>query len=135
MGATDDAEWMLDTENGVEKAYCCLNSNALDFARFGQLYMDKGNWKGQQIVDSAYVKASLNPDLKNHYGYSWWLYKTEFKYPVFCMRGVSGQYVITIPELDLVAVRLGHKRELKDNDTPNDLTFYIKEVIKQYDVN
>ena len=134
MNATDDAEWMLDEENGIDKAYCCFNSNALDFARFGQLYMDKGNWKGQQIVDSVYVEASLNADLKDHYGYSWWLYGTQYKYPVFCMRGVSGQYVITIPALDLVAVRLGHKRELKRNNITDDLAFYIEDIIKQYDV-
>ena len=95
--------------------------------------MDKGNWKGNQIVDSAYVEASLSPDLEDHYGYSWWLYDRQYKYPVFCMRGVSGQYVITIPELDLVAVRLGHKNEKYLNKSATDLEFYIKEVIKQYD--
>ena len=133
MAATDDAEWMVDDINGVEKAYCCFNSNALDFARFGQLFMDKGNWKGKQIVDSAYVETSLSPDLEDHYGYSWWLYDRQYKYPVFCMRGVSGQYVITIPALDLVAVRLGHKIEKYANNSATDLEFYIKEVIKQYD--
>ena len=40
------------------KSFCCLNSNALDYARFGQLFIDKGNWKGQQLIDSAYVEAS-----------------------------------------------------------------------------
>jgi len=133
MAATDDAEWMVDDIDGVEKAYCCFNSNALDFARFGQLFMDKGNWKGKQIVDSAYVETSLSPDLEDHYGYSWWLYDRQYKYPVFCMRGVSGQYVITIPALDLVAVRLGHKIEKYVNNSATDLEFYIKEVIKQYD--
>lgn len=133
MGATDHAVWMLDDKEGVEKAYCCINSNALDFARFGYLYLNKGNWYGKQLVDSTFVEASLIPDIENHYGYSWWLYYSEYKHPVFCMRGVNGQYVITIPTLDLVAVRLGHKREVYLENTTSDLDFYIKEIIKQYD--
>lgn len=133
MGASDDAQWMLDDEDGLEKAYCCLNSNALDFARFGYLYLNKGQWHGKQIVDANYVNASLTPAATSHFGYSWWLYYTEYKYPVFCMRGINGQYVITIPALDLVAVRLGHKREEYLKKTTSDLDFYIKEIIKQFD--
>ena len=133
MQATDDAEWMIDDINGTEKSFCCLNSNALDYARFGQLFIDKGNWKGQQLIDSAYVKASLSNDLTGHYGYSWWLYNTQFKYPVFCMSGINGQYVISIPKLDLVAVRLGHKDEKYLNNTTTDLKYYIEEIIKQYE--
>lgn len=133
MGATDEAEWMLDDNDGVEKAYCCFNSNALDFARFGQLYLDHGKWKGKQLVDSAYVAASLAGDLESHYGYSWWLYPTQYKYPVYNMRGVNGQYVIVIPKLDLVAVRLGHKLERYQNNTATDLVLYIEEIIKQYE--
>ena len=135
MGASDDAEWMVDDVNGVEKAFCCFNSNALDFARFGQLYMDNGKWNGQTLVDSAYVAASVKGDLEVYYGYSWWLYPTEYKYPAFCMRGVNGQYVIVIPELDLVAVRLGHKRERSVNKSTLDLSLYIEEIIKKYDVS
>ena len=134
LKATDDALWMLDHENGLEKAYCCFNSNALDFARFGHLYLNDGRWKGQQIVDSSYVATSLKASLNEQYGYSWWLYNTEYKYPVFCMSGINGQYVINIPELNLVAVRLGHKEEKKFEDQPKDLIFYIEKIIEQYDI-
>jgi len=134
LNATDSAEWMIDKEDGIEKSYCCINSNALDFARFGQLYLDGGIWNGQQLIDSAFVKNSLSPDLEAHYGYSWWLYESQYKYPVYTMRGVNGQYVIIIPTLDLVAVRLGHKRETKLGTCTIDLDFYIKEIIQQYDI-
>ena len=49
------------------------------------------------------------------------------------MRGVNGQYIISIPELNLVAVRLGHKIEKYENNSASDLDFYIQEIIKQYD--
>ena len=133
MQASHPAEWSLDKKGGVEKAYCCLNSNALDFARFGQLYLDQGNWNGQQLIDSSYVAASLHPDLSANYGYSWWLYETEHKYPVYAMRGVNGQYVMVIPALDLVAVRLGHKREKYVNNSVTDLDYYLEQLILQYD--
>tara|TARA_B110000977_G_scaffold152862_1_gene194180 strand:- start:690 stop:1844 length:1155 start_codon:yes stop_codon:yes gene_type:complete len=135
LNGTDAAEWTIDKEGGIEKAYCCLNSNALDFARFGQLYLDQGNWNGKQLIDSAFVTATLSPDLEAHYGYSWWLYETQYKYPAYAMRGVNGQYVIVIPALDLVAVRLGHKREVYVDKTTTDLDFYIKHIITQYDIH
>jgi len=133
MNATDKAEWMIDKEDGIEKAYCCINSNALDFARFGQLYLDQGNWNGVQLIDSSFVKESLSADLEAHYGYSWWLYETQYKYPVYTMRGVNGQYVIVVPGLDLVAVRLGHKREAHFNKSTLDLDFYVREIISQFE--
>jgi hypothetical protein len=36
MGAENDAFWQTDHEGGVVKAYCCVASNARDFARFGK---------------------------------------------------------------------------------------------------
>ena len=135
INATDQAEWMIDKQDGVEKAYCCINSNALDFARFGQLYLDKGNWNGVQLIDSSFVEASLSADLEAHYGYSWWLYETQYKYPVYTMRGVNGQYVIVVPALELVAVRLGHKREGYVNKSTLDLDFYTQQIISQYDID
>ena len=71
--------------------------------------------------------------MDKNYGYSWWLYYDDYKYPVFCMSGINGQYVITIPDLDLVAVRLGHKEEKKQNGQPKDLIFYIEKIIEHYD--
>ena len=135
INATDQAEWMIDKQGGVEKAYCCINSNALDFARFGQLYLDKGNWNGVQLIDSSFVEASLSADIEAHYGYSWWLYETQYKYPVYTMRGVNGQYVIVVPALELVAVRLGHKREGYVNKSTLDLDFYTQQIISQYDID
>lgn len=117
MGAEQPAFWSLDKENGVEKAYCCFNSNARDFARFGQLYLDSGRWKGHQLVPEEYVLASIQPAVLKYrgkkndiYGYKWWL--TNFKgRKVFYARGILGQYVIVIPAEKMVIVRLGKKRE------------------------
>ncbi|MCL7986512.1 beta-lactamase family protein [Sphingobacterium sp. lm-10] len=120
MQAEHDALWQVDSEaNGIEKAYCCIASNALDFARFGKLYRDHGRWNGQQLLDSAYVHASLQPRFENspEYGYGWWMGSFDQK-PYFYMNGHLGQYVITIPEDDLIIVRLGHQTDKLSASNP-----------------
>ena len=120
MGAEKEAYWQLDSdENGMEKAYCCLASNARDFARYGKLFKNHGRWNGQQILDSAYVARSVKPRFEKdpEYGYGWWL-ETYKNQSVYMMRGHLGQYVIVFPDLDLIAVRLGHQKGAKIEGNP-----------------
>ncbi|MCK5824993.1 MAG: serine hydrolase [Ichthyobacteriaceae bacterium] len=132
MGAVHDAYWMLDKQNGMEKAFCCFNSNARDFARFGKLWLNKGKWNGKQLISEDFVNLSINPVYKDtpYYGYSWWLEKSYFKTPVHFMRGILGQYVVVVPEHDLIIVRLGHKRGEKIQQFPSDFYVYVEEVLK-----
>lgn len=125
LNATDNALWSLDKKNGDEKSYCCLNSNARDFARIGLLYLHKGNWKGKQIVDTNYVLQSIEPlnlpdekgEKAEYYGYMWWLmnYKNE---KVFYARGILGQYIIVVPSKNIVMVRLGENSGKKEGIHP-----------------
>ena len=126
MGARKYALWTLDDNGVTEKAFCCVNSNARDFARFGKLYEHFGNWDGNQILDSAYVKKSISPRLASspYYGYSWWLSDYKGK-KIAYMRGVLGQYVIMIPEDNVIIVRLGKKRDFIPNGTAHSDDFYI----------
>ncbi|MBT5615752.1 MAG: serine hydrolase [Flavobacteriales bacterium] len=114
MGAKHPALWNTDTKRGDEKAFCCINSNARDFARLGKLYMNQGNWNGTQLLDSNYVKEAtsvsnlLDEDgNKNvNYGYQFWIANRK-GLDVYYTRGLWGQYVICIPEKDMIIVRLG----------------------------
>jgi CubicO group peptidase (beta-lactamase class C family) len=116
LGAEHAALWSTDKDGGNEKAYCCFNTNARDFARFGQLMLDSGRWKGQEIISPEYylqsIKACMIPDETgspcNYYGYQWWIYPGQEN--IFYARGILGQYVIVIPSKKLVLVRLGKKR-------------------------
>ncbi len=134
MEMQQDALWQLDSEeNGMEKAYCCIASNARDFARFGKLFKDGGKWKGKQLLDSRFVYTATNPRFKDspEYGYGFWLYEYKGK-DIFYMRGILGQYVITIPEDNLIIVRLGHNlipRE-EGEDHSKDFFIYIDETYK-----
>lgn len=117
MGAEYEALWQLDSEqNGREKAYCCLASNARDFARLSKLYKNHGIWNGQRLLDSSFIAKSLKPRFKEspEYGYSWWLKKYKGN-KVYMNRGHLGQYVITFPEENLILVRLGHSKGPRGN--------------------
>lgn len=134
MGMQHDALWELDSkENGMEKTYCCISSNARDFARFGKLFKDCGNWHGRQLLDSAFVAKTLQPRFEDspQYGYGFWLSHHRDK-SIFAMRGLLGQYVIVIPEDDLIIVRLGHHRMGKQDDKhfTEDFYIYIDQVYK-----
>ncbi|TVZ52564.1 serine hydrolase domain-containing protein [Dokdonia sp. Hel_I_53] len=112
MGMEQSALWQLDdNENQLAKTYCCIASNARDFARFGKLYKDNGRWGGKQLIPSGFVAKSINPRFEKNddYGYGFWLSDYKDK-EIFAMRGILGQYVITIPEDNLIIVRLGHQR-------------------------
>ncbi|HBK84052.1 MAG TPA: serine hydrolase [Flavobacterium sp.] len=134
MGAENEALWQLDhAPDGIEKAYCCIASNARDFARFGKLFKQNGSWNGKQLLDTAFVKKCLTPRFKNspEYGYGWWLHAIKDK-ELFYMRGHLGQFVIVIPKDDLIIVRLGHLKGLQTKTDPhsNDLYVYVEEAYK-----
>lgn len=116
LGAEHPALWSTDKKDGIEKAYCCFNSNARDFARIGQLMLDSGRWKGNAVIDMDYYKQSVTPcsipdDAGlpcTYYGYQWWITPNDSH--IFYARGILGQYIIVIPSKRMVIVRLGHKR-------------------------
>ena len=134
MGAEAKAVWQVDSEEkGLEKAYCCLASNARDFARFGKLYKSYGKWNGQTLLDSAYVAKSMQPRFAEspEYGYGWWLEKYKDQ-NVFMMRGHLGQYVIVFPKEDLIVVRLGHKKgkPIAGNPYTEDIYVYMQAALE-----
>jgi CubicO group peptidase (beta-lactamase class C family) len=131
MGAEHPALWSLDHTGGHEKAYCCFNSNARDFARFGKLMLDSGRWKGTEIITPEYYAASIKPCMIpdesgqpcDYYGYQWWIYPGQ---PIFYARGILGQYVIVIPDKKLIMVRLGKKRsDVRINGAPAEVNAII----------
>ena len=135
LGFENNSLWQIDgKKNNTVKAYCCFNSNARDFARFGKLYKDFGKWNGVQILDSSFVAKSIKPRFKKspEYGYGFWLGKIN-ENDFFAMRGILGQYVIVVPERNIIVVRLGKKNLEKNNDRPKDFDVYLTEALKMFD--
>jgi CubicO group peptidase (beta-lactamase class C family) len=134
LGAEHDALWSLDKEDGNEKAYCCFNSNARDFARIGQMMLDSGQFNGKQVVSKEYIRQATSPakwlkDDKgnpcNYYGYQIWMLDYKGITINYC-RGILGQYIFVIPEKNAVVVRLGHKRsEVYSGVVPTDVFLFL----------
>lgn len=136
LGAENDALWSTDG-HGVEKAFCCLNATARDFARLGQMVLQQGRWDSVQVIDSAYIRLMTTPatylkdELGNTcdwYGLQTWMinYKGH-QIPYF--RGILGQFIFVIPDMNAVVIRLGEKIK-KDPDDPKkqnqDIRNYIE---------
>lgn len=134
LGAAAPALWSLDGKDGMERAFCCLNSTARDFARLGQLVLDGGVWKGKQLVPKKYIDEATTPqtdmvdDAKkpiDYYGYQFWILRHR-GLTIPYMRGVKGQYIFIIPQKKAVVVRLGEKRiDRKKDNTPLDAFEWI----------
>ena len=123
MGAEADALWLLDGNKNHEKAFCCFNGVAHDYARFGQLVLNNGQWNGKQIVSESYIKAATTPAsyLKDpyengnpvdFYGYQYWIFK-EQGHEVVAQNGLFGQYVYIIRDKNAIVVRLGESKVTK----------------------
>ena len=129
LGFENNIFWQIDgKKNNSIKAYCCFNSNARDFARFGKLYKDFGKWNGTRILDSTFIAKSIKPRFEesSEYGYGFWLGEIN-KNRFFAMRGILGQYVIVVPEKNTIIVRLGERNNEKDNNRPKDFDSYFIE--------
>lgn len=135
MQAERDAYWLLDKQDGDEKAFCCFHTTARDVARFARLMLHRGNWNGRQLVSQAYMDEMMRPaswlkdqwgkDSLNYYGYQTWIMHYHGQVNPY-MRGMLGQYIIAIPSQDAIVVRLGRKRcDLYDREITTDITRYM----------
>jgi CubicO group peptidase (beta-lactamase class C family) len=110
LGAAGDASWSLDSvRSGFEKMESGLNATALDYARFGLLFLHGGRWNGERIVSRGWVRAAIAArtltDYDNSYGYLWWI---DGRRPDrFYAFGNYGQYIYVDPVARAVIVRLG----------------------------
>jgi len=99
---------------GSSFCYC----TARDFARFGLLYLRGGNWDGSQILPQTWVDhaRTATPNVPDEepmrYGAHWWL---DMAGPgSFSANGYDGQYIVLVPEKDVILVRHGASEAQKN---------------------
>lgn len=96
---------------------------------FGQVYLNHGRINGHQVVPAAWVDASFVPrvqsrrDRERLYGYGWWIRDLAGR-RTYYVWGYGGQYIIVVPDLDLVIAttsstsvsddRRGHRRTVDE---------------------
>ncbi|MEZ3444426.1 MAG: beta-lactamase family protein [Lachnospiraceae bacterium] len=114
IGAAHDAYWTLS--NGTELAMGGLSVSLRDYARFARLYLNGGNWNGEQILEKDWVRDSMNasaeyskPGANNDaynaigYGYQWWVPAGD-EYE-FMAIGVYGQWIYVNPTKRVIIVK------------------------------
>jgi CubicO group peptidase (beta-lactamase class C family) len=125
MGAEYPASWSLDSQaSGFEKMESGINAAAIDFARFGLLYLHNGFFHGSQVLPAKWVAGSTAPDptdmrpfetmsswlkLDGYYGYHWWGLKNADGTYDFCASGNLGQLIYVSPRKNMVVVRFGNE--------------------------
>jgi len=109
----DGYNWPTDP-NGINKGGEGLELTPRSLAKLGQLYLDNGSWKGEQIVPKEWVYNSTRiahyPLRNNHYGYGyqWWIHPGG----VFSAWGYAHQRVIVVPEYQVVATFTSYMRNI-----------------------
>jgi CubicO group peptidase (beta-lactamase class C family) len=96
---------------GVFVASSFVHAQALDFAKFGLLYLRGGEWDGRQLISREWAGTAQTPisraeDDAIYYSWQWWV--TGDQFGTYAASGYEGQRIIVVPALDAVIVRLGH---------------------------
>ena len=116
-----------------------MYATPLDWAKFGQLYLNNGQWLGEQLLPADWAKYVSTPTPKapkGQYGGHFWLNAGEKENPdnrvypdapadLYSANGYEGQRVFIIPSLELVVVRLGQTKVRGSFDFNN----MLKEII------
>ncbi len=128
IGMEYGGSWSIDSlESGFEKMEAGVNARAIDFAKFGRLYLEKGEWNGVQVLSPEWVSESTSPDpttkndsyyrdefgqtilndLQGYYKYMWYGYSRPGGEPDFAAEGDHGQFIYISPQKNLIIVRNG----------------------------
>ena len=122
IGVEADAYYTTDGE-GAAFVLGGLNMRTRDYARFGRLFLNDGNWDGEQVISKSWVRESTSDlapppaptfERGEHYGYQWWLppaHDDEF-YGI----GVYGQYLFIDRKAGVVVVKTSADRAFREND-------------------
>ena len=125
VGMEFDGSWSTDsTASDFEKMETGVNARAIDFAKFGYLFLNNGNWQGDQVISQAWIEEATNPYLptdystyylpyfetlpgKSYYNYMWWGFLRPDGNYDFSAEGDKGQFIYVSPSNGLVIVRNG----------------------------
>lgn len=126
LGMEFDGSMSLDSEaTGFEKMESGVNARAIDYAKFGRLYLMDGQWGGEQVIPAEWITESTTVDqasqtsayyhndfgqliydvLNGYYKYMWYGFFREGSEPDFAAAGDRGQLIYVSPSRNLIIVR------------------------------
>jgi CubicO group peptidase (beta-lactamase class C family) len=113
IGMEFDGSWSLDSEtSGFEKMESGINGRAIDFAKFGRLYLNNGVWNGTQVLPADWIDESTRPDFGSvgyipNYKYAWESKMHGDSDYDYYAEGHHGQEIYVSPQVNLIIVRNG----------------------------
>lgn len=127
----DNGFWSVDHSN-IEKSFCCLSATALDYAKFGRLYLNKGNWNGKHIFSRNWYNQSICRDTTEgssySYNYSWHIGLKE--YDDYMAIGLYKQHIYISSKKNIVIVLL-NERENKVKAERINWWYIFRQVVDQ----
>jgi CubicO group peptidase (beta-lactamase class C family) len=108
-----------------------------DLAKIGQLVLQHGAWSGKQVVPASWIDTATTPQLKTSgtysYGYQFWVGRSGSVHWV-AARGLGGQRLFIVPELDLVVVTNAglYQSERQDSVTLDIFNRYVLKATEQH---
>jgi CubicO group peptidase (beta-lactamase class C family) len=125
IGMEYPGSWSTDSKKSdFERMETGVNARALDYAKFGVLFLNGGAWQGEQVISTSWVEESTGPYLpenysdyyseyfqslpgKAYYQYLWWGMARPDGSHDFSAEGDKGQFIYISPQHNLVIVRNG----------------------------
>jgi len=129
-----NALWSTDN-NGMEKTFCCIHSNPRDYAKLGQLLLNNGKVDSLQIINPQYIQKMLTPTTasKGAYGYGIWI-NNDALYKHYFFWGILGQYIIVVPEKNIIIVRTGSDEKITTDEKgrSKQVDFLVRQVVENF---
>ena len=123
LGMEYPGSWSINGDkNGLEKMESGINARTVDFAKFGRLLLNRGEWQGKQVVSETWVEQATQPEEKpssyyedepffvsqgHYYKYFWWGSRRAGSNSDFCAVGNKGQFIYVSPQKRVIIVRNG----------------------------
>ena len=128
-----DALFSIDSKkSNFEYMPSRLIARAIDYARFGQLMLNEGNWYGEQIISKDWIQESTQEnksisrdiypkwfgrsDKRIYYNYQWWGHVNKDGTFNFYANGNLGQNIYMIPDKETVIVHCGNSLQYYSGD-------------------
>lgn len=121
--------------DGVGTAFVLggLNMTTRDYARFGQMFAQSGQWNGQQVVPADWIIASTTPSARTKpeelgYGYQWWI-PLGSPDGAYLARGIYGQYIYVDTAQNTVIVTTGADRNFRDTGVLDETIEIFRDIV------
>ncbi|MFT4589222.1 MAG: CubicO group peptidase (beta-lactamase class C family) [Candidatus Binatia bacterium] len=106
-----------DDVSGLPKSAAGSSMRSRDMLKWGVLVMNGGKWNGEQLIPKAFIEKATSRIHTNKqgtsYGYFWWrrdMKVGDQNYDCISGRGAGGQFILILPELELITVVTAHNK-------------------------